>query len=95
MIRILWQDPFGPEQIANARLVDVSTTGIRLLVDRQIRVGSYVLCNEPRLKISGRGTVRYCRMHRAQFQIGVEFTDGTGWKPTGELVSTAIDCNTD
>jgi hypothetical protein len=80
-VRILWADHAGRERISHAKLVDVSSQGIRLLVDHRIPIGAYVLCNEPKLRIGGRGTVRYCLLNKAQFQIGVEFSGGTGWTP--------------
>jgi hypothetical protein len=87
IIRILWQDPFGPEQMASAKLVDVSPNGICLAVDRKIPIGSFVLCNELKLKLSGRGSVRYCVLRKAHYHIGVEFSAGTGWQPEEELVA--------
>lgn len=83
-IRVLWQPPSGGEQIANAKLVDVSENGLRIIVDHMIPVGSYIICNEPTRKISGRGSVRYCVLHRAQYHVGVEFSAGTGWHPAAE-----------
>ena len=35
--------------------------------------------NHHKLGVSGRGTVRYCRSAKGQYEIGVEFSNGTGW----------------
>jgi len=30
--------------------------------------------------VSGRGVVRYCNPSKGKFLIGLEFTNGTGWR---------------
>ena len=78
-IRILWEDSAGRERISDARLLNVSTAGIKVRVKEKIPVRSFVVCNDLKLKISGRGSVRYCIEAKGAFEAGIEFTGGTGW----------------
>lgn len=80
-LRILWEDADGREVISKAQIVDVSISGLKLRVDAKIPVRTYISCNEPRLGIRGRGSVRYCQFAKGQFVVGVEFAGGTGWRP--------------
>lgn len=79
-IRILWNDDAGRDRISNARLCNVSVSGLQLHLDEKLPVHTPVSCNEPRLGISGRGSVRYCAFSRGSYVVGLEFSNGTGWK---------------
>ena len=79
-IRVLWQDANGHERVTNAKVVDVSVSGLKLRVDDPIPVRSLLLCNDQRLGIRGSGAVRYCLMNKGKYDIGVEFSGGTGWR---------------
>jgi len=80
LLRILWEDGGGRERISNGRLVNVSVEGIQLLVDEQIPIRSYVSCNDIKLGIRGRGSVRYCVFSKGKYRIGIEFSGGTGFR---------------
>jgi len=79
-IRILWEDAPGHERISIAQLVNVSVAGLQLCVAERIPSSTYVICNDHKLGISGRGSVRYCNFHKGKYFIGVEFSGGTGWR---------------
>jgi c-di-GMP-related signal transduction protein len=79
-LRILWEDSTGRERVSNAQLQNVSVNGLRLQTIDQIPVRAYVTCNDVKLGISGRGSVRYCNFTKGKYLIGVEFAGGTGWK---------------
>jgi len=81
MLRILWEDSDGREVISKAQIVDVSVSGLKLRVEGKIPVRTYISCNDTRLGIRGRGSVRYCHFAKNQFLIGIEFPNGTGWRP--------------
>jgi hypothetical protein len=87
-LRVLWHDGNGRERVSNAKLVDVSVAGLKLRLDEPIPVRSLLLCNDQRLGIRGSGAVRYCVMVKGKYEIGVEFTGGTGWHEP-EPVETA------
>src|SRR5438093_1209497 len=80
LLRILWEDSDGREVISKAQIVDVSVSGMKLRVEDKIPVRTYISCNEPRLGVCGRGSVRYCNFAKGKFVVGIEFTGGTGWR---------------
>jgi hypothetical protein len=79
-MRILWQDGDGRDHVSRAHIVNVSVVGLQLQVDERIPLRSVVSCNDEFLKIRGNGTVRYCSFAKGKYQIGLEFSGGTGWK---------------
>ena len=81
LLRILWVDSDGREVISKAQIVDVSVSGLKLRLEGKIPVRTYVSCNEPKLGVCGRGSVRYCHFAKGKFEIGIEFSGGTGWRP--------------
>jgi hypothetical protein len=80
LLRMLWQDGEGVERVSNGKLANVSVEGIQVLVDEKIPVRSYVWCNDIKLGIRGRGSVRYCNFSRGKYQVGIEFGGGSGWR---------------
>ena len=75
-LRILWEDGMGHERISEAKVVDVSDSGMRVRLDEKIPMRSYVTCNDLRLGICGRGSVRYCAFSKGRYEIGIEFSGG-------------------
>lgn len=78
-LTILWGSEPNEEQLARADLVNVSAKGARFRILRPIPMGAWLMFNYSQKQISGRGTVRSCRMVRGSYEIGVEFANGTGW----------------
>ena len=64
---------------SQASLVDVSAFGAKFRLTARIPAGSWLMFNHHKAGISGRGTVRYCRMVKSSYEIGVHFSGGTGW----------------
>ena len=95
MLRIIWQDGTGREKISNAQLVNISTKGMQLRVNEKMPLRSYVSCNDETLHIRGTGTVRYCNFVKGKYEIGLEFSGGTGWrepvKPSAGISAPAED----
>jgi len=79
-VKVLWQDESAREHLANAKLVNVSGFGMQFVVDAKIPLHSAISCNEPKLGINGRGSVRYCAFSKGKYVVGVEFSNGTGWR---------------
>jgi EAL and modified HD-GYP domain-containing signal transduction protein len=79
-IRILWEGDSNRENYANAKLVNVSKFGMLLLVEQKIPIHTALSCSEPTLGISGRGSVRHCNFFKGKYLVGVEFSNGTGWR---------------
>jgi hypothetical protein len=83
-LRILWEDIAGKERISQAKIVNVSAWGAQLRVDEKIPMRSYVTCNDTKLGIRGRASVRYCNLLKGKYEIGLEFTSENGWRGAGE-----------
>ncbi len=79
-IRIRWEDESGNERVATAQLENVSTSGLHLRMPDRIAVGALVSCYDSQIGISGTGCVRYCNTSRGKYLVGLEFTNGTGWR---------------
>jgi hypothetical protein len=73
-IRILWEDNDGRERVSHAILVNASSKGVKLRLDEKVPVRSYVVCNDVRLGIVGRASVRYCNFIKGKYEIGLEFS---------------------
>jgi hypothetical protein len=78
-VRILWEDSEARQVVTRARLVDVSVSGVQLMVENPIPIRTLIYCNEPALSIAGRGSVRYCQFSKGKYRIGIDFAGGTGW----------------
>lgn len=78
-LSLRWQDRSGRERVIPATIMNASAEGLQLQISETIPVRSCVSCNDLKLHISGRGTVRYCNFVKGKYLIGVEFRGGTGW----------------
>ena len=78
-LQILWDDATGQPKMSSGRIVNVSVEGVQVLVDEKIPVRTYVYCTDPKLGIRGRASVRYCNYSKGKYQIGLEFSGGSGW----------------
>ena len=80
ILRIQWQDQLGRQKVASAKLINVSATGLQLQLSHQIHLHGAVSCYEPKIGISGIGSVRYCNLSAGKYLIGLDFVNGTGWR---------------
>jgi c-di-GMP-related signal transduction protein len=78
-IRIFWEGDSNRENYASAKLVNVSKSGVLLLLDQKVPTRTVLSCREPTLGINGRGSVRHCTLSKGKYLVGVEFSNGTGW----------------
>lgn len=65
----------------HARLVDISVKGARMSVLQKIPAYTSVTFYYDKLRIGGRGTVRFCRTAKGGYEVGLQFPNGTGWSP--------------
>lgn len=79
-IQVMWEDPTGRELMTSAQILNVSVEGVQLQLTERLPVRTAVSCSCPKLGISGRGVVRYCNPSKGKYLIGLEFTNGTGWR---------------
>jgi hypothetical protein len=80
-LTILWGAGSQEEHVSRANLIDISGRGARFRVAERIPSGSWLMFNHHQAGVAGRGTVRYCRMVKSAYHVGVEFSGGTGWNP--------------
>jgi hypothetical protein len=78
-IRFLWTDETGKERISAGEVIDVSVAGLRVRALERVPARTYISCNDTRLGIAGRGTVRHCNFSKGKYILGIEFTGGTGY----------------
>ena len=78
-VAVIWGSQPHEESLAQANLVDVSPCGVRFRLMARVPPGSWLMFNHHKVGISGRGTVRHCRLIKGMYEIGVEFPGGTGW----------------
>ncbi len=79
VLKLKWADAAGRQRILEAELVDVSTGGVGLLSSETIPPGAEVLCDAADAGIFGNGSVRYCNSSNAEYLIGIECGEKTGW----------------
>jgi hypothetical protein len=80
MVPILWEDEQGRENLLQGRLIDVSVSGARIFLGTRIPARALVSFSCPALALGGRGTVRYCNAAKGGYEVGLELTNGTGWR---------------
>ncbi len=74
-VRVEWRDAEGRERTSNAKLVNVSATGLQVRTAEEIPVHTAVLCHDPETGISRSGSIRYCRVSRREYLIGLGFNN--------------------
>jgi hypothetical protein len=79
-IPVLWEGEGGQERLFQGRLIDVSVSGAKILVPMRLPERSVVSFNCLTLAVGGRGTVRYCHTAKGGYEVGLELTNGTGWR---------------
>jgi len=79
-VPILWEDERGHEELVQGRLIDVSVSGARLWLPVKVPARALVTFNCVALAVGGRGTVRYCNAVKAGYEVGLELSNGTGWR---------------
>jgi hypothetical protein len=89
-ITILWGRNPQEENVMQAMLMDISAFGARFRLGTRIPPGSWLMFNHHKIGISGRGTVRHCRMVKAGYEVGVEFSGGTGWDAASQRLGTDL-----
>ena len=80
MVAILCESEEGHESRYQARIVDVSVSGVKLWLPLRLLKRTIVTFNCSELGVGGRGTVRYCNAAKGGYVIGLEMGNGTGWR---------------
>ncbi|MGA2597857.1 MAG: EAL domain-containing protein [Bryobacteraceae bacterium] len=79
-VSLVWKDMEKRQRTGVGRIRNVSAHGLQLWLEERIPEGTSIACGDPKLGISGTGVVRYCSPSKGKFLIGVEFSNGTGWR---------------
>jgi hypothetical protein len=84
IVPILWEDENGHEQLLQGRLIDVSLKGARMWLPVRLPARAMVCFNCPELALGGRGTVRYSNAAKGGYEVGLELSNGTGWRDSSK-----------
>ena len=79
-VPILWEGEDGHEMLLQGRLIDVSVSGAKMFIPIRLPARAVVIFNCLPLAIGGRGTVRYCNAVKGGYEVGLELSNGTGWR---------------
>jgi hypothetical protein len=85
-IRLSWNNGFDKYAVADC--LNISRTGLGMLVSEPIPVMGHVCLQSERLGLSGSASVRYCRNYKAKYIIGIDFVRGLEWRPTEDSSET-------
>jgi hypothetical protein len=80
IVPVLWQDEDGHEGRLQGRLIDVSVSGAKIWLPMKLPGRALVSFSCQTLNLGGRGTVRYCNAAKGGYEIGLELSNGTGWR---------------
>jgi len=97
LVPILWEDEDGHEKVLQGRLIDVSVSGAKIFLPSRLPARALVSFNCPALGVGGRGTVRYCNTAKGGYEVGLELSNGTGWRDQNkdlQNLAAAIDRST-
>jgi PilZ domain-containing protein len=79
--QINWKDRYGNEAFANAKVLNVSESGLRVQVPGSMEVGSRVTFRVDKLALHGTGSVRTCTREGPKYSVGIQFSGGLKWRP--------------
>ena len=70
----------GRERVAQGELLDLSASGMRLLVRDALRTGTAVRFQADDAGLHGSAVVRHCVQKGLKYIVGAEFLGGLAWK---------------
>lgn len=74
-VRISWQDASGQQKYVQAKLFEVSATGLRMMeVPEPIPLLTNVHLACEKLRLAGSAWVRHCSRYGSKFIVGVELS---------------------
>lgn len=75
LIRVSWQDSSGQQKYVQAKLFDISSSGLRMMeVPEPIPPLTNVHLACEKLRLAGSAWVRHCSRYGAKYVVGVELT---------------------
>ncbi|MGH9719740.1 MAG: PilZ domain-containing protein [Bryobacteraceae bacterium] len=80
-LRASWVDEKGQLRVAQARVPNISESGMALVLPEQPRESSVVKLSSEKHRLLGSAAVRYTRRVGPNCIVGVEFVNGLRWTP--------------
>ena len=88
-LRVYWQEPSGRENFALATTVDISESGLSILIPNRIEPRTYVQVKaDSHPELCGTASVRFCTRQGMNYNIGLEFGGGAKLKPRKQAPPT-------
>jgi len=81
LYQVRWIDRKGKVQLAQARGVDVTQSGISVETPVALEPGTLVRVQSQGSELMGAGVVRHCSARGNAFTVGLSFTNETTWAP--------------
>lgn len=69
----------GEDKYTRGHAVNVSRSGMKLIVSEPIPYREFVNLRADEIQIAGSACVRHCERFRGKFMVGLEFTRGLRW----------------
>jgi hypothetical protein len=88
--RVGWQDRLGREKFLNARVFDISESGLSLQLPEAVDARCTLTLRSEKLGLHALGSVRHCARAGGRYLVGVEFTGGFRWKAPNAEVEAAL-----
>jgi len=79
-INVMWEDSNGRELATVAQIRNISVNGLQMVLTERLTLHTLVSCSGTKFNLSGRGVVRYCNPTKGKYLVGLEFSNGTGWR---------------
>lgn len=80
-----WMDETGNPMTSRGECIDVSPSGIRILIVAKIPIGTVVQVQAPDMRVHGSACVRTCSRDRMDYIVGLEFVGGFQWSAEGRV----------
>lgn len=80
-LRVYWQEPGGHDNYAVATTVDLSESGLSILIPNRIEPRTFVQVKaDDHPELSGTASVRFCVRKGLNYNVGLEFSGGAKLK---------------
>jgi hypothetical protein len=89
VVQVSWLDKSGLMKFTRTRALNISEGGIALQLPEAV-LPLLVRFQSDRFKVTGLGTVQYCRREGGKYIVGLEFTEDLHWRPPVEEVREPI-----
>jgi hypothetical protein len=78
-VTVMWRDSRGEDKFANAKVLDVSESGLRMQLPEAVPFQTRITLRAIKLGLHGQGSVRHCSRSGTRYSIGVQFASDLRW----------------